>query len=82
MEEVLRMGQRLGWLFRPSTTQVHWTEAGAGAFGEFREWASVMAGTVELLATRAMRHLVATVDDVEAPEGRRRGRTCASGVAS
>ena len=32
----LRIGERLGWLYRLSVTQVHWTERGVAAFAEFR----------------------------------------------
>ncbi|MCP3963096.1 MAG: hypothetical protein GY719_35095 [bacterium] len=36
VETPLRIGECLGWLYRLSTTQVHWTEAGVAAFKEFR----------------------------------------------
>ena len=32
----LAIGERLGWLYRLSVTQVHWTERGVAAFAEFR----------------------------------------------
>ncbi|MCP3962144.1 MAG: hypothetical protein GY719_30240 [bacterium] len=34
VETPLRIGERLGWLYRLSTTQ-HWTEAGVAAVREF-----------------------------------------------
>lgn len=36
VEAALSIGERLGWLYRPSVTQVQWTERGVAAFAEFR----------------------------------------------
>lgn len=36
VETPLGIGERLGWLYRPSVTQVQWTERGGAAFAEFR----------------------------------------------
>ncbi len=58
VETSLRIGERLGWLYRLSTTQVHWTEAGVAAFREFHRSAHPpprfsVDHVVEFLASKA-----------------------------
>ena len=54
VEEPLALGERLGWLFRLSATQVHWSEAGVAAFREFRPqtplWSRRVTGDLSIRA--------------------------------
>ena len=59
VETALGSGERLGWLSRLSTTQVHWTEAGVAAFAEFQPLARSRSGRgAHDLAARAMAFLL------------------------
>ena len=70
VEEPLRIGQRLGWLCRLSTTQVQWTEAGVEAFREFYESARSRLGPLEDFAEHVERCLVGNAGEGDESDGR------------